>query len=201
MFLPELGLPKTCRIRSDRIFALMNDEQLREELSQTNILVIGSGTVNLATRVLNEYCLFRFNVPDDAKRVAGEVRKLSFQLSFQNDLNSFRTFWQIAAAPQQSEFNQRQDYKVPLQDLQRYARDIFRGVVPDQYILEFGRSEFTDPAGHLVRLKPNPCHSRAIISPGRNPYAGSDRFVTIMAAGTPRAGNSACRARAGQYAL
>jgi hypothetical protein len=190
MFLPELGLPKGRRITTDRIFALMKDEQLRRELGQTNILVIGSGIVNLATRVLNEHCLFRFKVTDEAKRVAEKVRGLSFQLAFESDLNSFRAFWQIARAPQQAEFSQYQNYRVPIQEMQRHVREIFGRTVPEQYIQDFGGSEFIDPAGEAVRFASNLFHNRAIVSLGRNPYAEGDRFVTIMAAGTGALGTA-----------
>jgi transcriptional regulator with XRE-family HTH domain len=189
MFLPQLGLPKECRIRSDRIFALMNDQQLRQELGQTNLLVIGSGTVNLATRVLNEHCLFRFRVRDEAKKVAERVRSLSFR----NDLNSFRAFWQIAEAPQRAEWSQNPDYRVPIHELQRQVREIFGGIIPGQYVLDFGGPEFIDTAGEtegVVSRKFHRFHDRAIVSLGRNPYAESDRFVTIMAAGAGAVGTA-----------
>ena len=188
MFLPQLGLPKDCMIRTDKIFALMNEEQLKREFGRTNVLVIGSPMVNLAARAFNEHCIFRFAVAPEVKEVEQKLRHLSF-----GDNEHFRIFWQMAEDPLRIDLNDYQDLDVSPQELNELSEkvvEIFGRRTPSQYLAKFVGLEMVDPAAEVVTLERTEDNDFGILSLGRNPYAGNDDYVCIMAAGISALGTA-----------
>jgi transcriptional regulator with XRE-family HTH domain len=104
-FLLKLGLGSDVTIKSDKLFVLMGKEYLEHEFGKTNLLVIGSPAVNFAARVINNYSVFRFNLPSWLKEKEEIIRTLKEpdhwdpdlpSLKELNELKNLNPFWQLA---------------------------------------------------------------------------------------------------------
>src|SRR6185295_18401362 len=89
-FLLKLGLPDNVTIKSDKLFVLMSWEYLKREFGNTNLLVIGSPAVNFAIRVINNYTVFRFNLPPWLKKKEELIRTLEDSDDWDADLPSLK---------------------------------------------------------------------------------------------------------------
>lgn len=181
IYLPQLKLPKECRVRSDRMFAVMSQDQLKHELGETNLLILGSPIANLASRALNDCCLFRFATHPDVRVMESKLRELNF-----SDHERFRAFWKIAESTQRSDLRDYLSQKLQAKDLEEIkdqVMKIFGIMTPSQHISKFVGEEqdIVNPTDTMWRYNRN--NDYAIISLGINPYASSNEYVTIMAAG------------------
>jgi transcriptional regulator with XRE-family HTH domain len=104
-FLLRLELPSNTMIKSDKLFVLMSWEYLEREFGNTNLLVIGSPAVNFAARVINNYSVFRFNLPPWLKKKEELIRTLEESGDWDADLPSpkelqdpknLELFWKLA---------------------------------------------------------------------------------------------------------
>ena len=182
MFLPKLGLPQDCAVKSDKIFATMDEDQLRREFGKTNILVIGSPGVNLASRIFNEHCLFRFTIDPQLNEVEKELGSLDLL----DNLPALRAFWKMAKDPAKIDLAEFQDWDLSPELLIRSseeARRLFGHRSPAYYVSLFSGSGLIDPAQKVVTLQRHNHNDFAVISLGRNPYADKPNYVCIMAAG------------------
>lgn len=75
-----LKLPEDVEILSDKVFINSTDDQLKRQLGDKNLLIIGSPTANHAARLANESALFWFNIAEytrwQANRIREELRSL-----------------------------------------------------------------------------------------------------------------------------
>lgn len=69
LYLPQLGLPPDTLIVSDKIFVIERPEIIRQLSKEVNILTIGSPAVNLFSRRINDYSLFKFDIEPEAKEL------------------------------------------------------------------------------------------------------------------------------------
>ncbi|HEX7185502.1 MAG TPA: hypothetical protein VF756_27005 [Thermoanaerobaculia bacterium] len=67
LYLPKLGLHPDTLILSDKVFVIERPEVIRQLCREVNILTIGSPAVNLFSRIINEYSVFRFDIEQEAR--------------------------------------------------------------------------------------------------------------------------------------
>lgn len=104
-FLSKLRLPRNVSIRSDKPFVVMERKYLEAEFGNTNLLIIGSPAVNFAARLVNNYSVFRFNLPQKLKQEEELMRTLKEPSDWEPQLLPLRAlkdkkkldvFWQLA---------------------------------------------------------------------------------------------------------
>lgn len=77
MFLLQLGLPPDTLIVSDKIFRLIDDDKsLAERFREYNILTIGSPAVNLFSRMINDWSLFRLDIGLEAREEMAKQERI-----------------------------------------------------------------------------------------------------------------------------
>jgi hypothetical protein len=69
LYLAKLQLPPDTLILSDKVFIIERPEIIRQLCSEVNILTIGSPAVNLFSRRINDFSLFRFEIETGSKEL------------------------------------------------------------------------------------------------------------------------------------
>jgi hypothetical protein len=183
-FLLKLGLPPDCLLKTDKSFARMTEDEREKVFGRTNLLMIGSPMVNLASRFFNQHSLFRFAIDRDLMEIDEKLRKLSLI----DNAGTLQVFWDMAMNPQKEVSEYYKDYDILQPDLDplfEAARQIFGRRKPTSYIERFASEtliDFTTITG-AVSLRRKFGNDFAILSLGRNPFAVNNDYVCIMAAG------------------
>lgn len=81
-------------IWSDKLFVHLNEDEIKREFGDNDLILLGSPAVNLASRAINSHFIFRFAVPDIAQTFDAELRKVSAI----NDRLRLEIFWKMSAA-------------------------------------------------------------------------------------------------------
>ncbi len=182
MFLHELGLPSYV-FTTDRILASVERKLLEEELSKTNVLVIGSPIVNLMARDFNKHCLFRFIV--DSRYEELEAKLKQYHGDF-DDIPRIQAFWKIAEDPLRDYHRGADDPNLPpkmVEEIKAEVQKIFGHIIPSQFIanlIGLGHG-LVDPVDPMVNLHWDSNYDFALISLGENPY--NNNFACVMVAG------------------
>jgi transcriptional regulator with XRE-family HTH domain len=184
-FLPQLGLPRDTRIRSDKLCVLLAPDTLRSLFGQTNLLIIGSPAVNFASRAANKHSLFRFNMSQELK--LWEER--SAKLRHLNAREHLRIFSKMAQNPQYIGTDPgTYNTQLPREEIFAIAEDVKDALGNHDLrsiMNQFRRSGFVDPIDERIHGQfTHEDNDFCAISIGKNPYADKNSdFVAITAAG------------------
>lgn len=183
MFFHTLGFADTVPIVSDKFFVLMDDDFLRREFGQCNLLVVGSPGVNLASRVINAHAIFRFDLSAEARQFEKSLREFR-EL---DDLNYLRVFWDMAQDPAHINLAKYKNSGVSEEMRQKLADKVqaLLGTQKTELMTDnFRKPGLVDAFHRYVTAKVTGDHNDyGLISLARNPFAESDDFVAIMVAG------------------
>lgn len=194
-YLLELGMRGgSTVIKSDKLFAWMDDERLEREFGNSNLLVIGSPSVNLAARRINALSVFQFAF--DA-----EIKEWERQLRNTKDLNDrqyLRRFWQIArnsdsardpeAIGLESLLADDEDDSLASRErakkIAKVAKELLKGNKASYWMNRFRKPGFLDPVDGVVHgLYTREDNDFGLISLARNPFAKNKDYVCIFVAG------------------
>ncbi len=194
-YLLELGLRgESTAIKSDKLFAWMDDERLEREFGNTNLLVIGSPSVNLAARRINAFSVFQFAFDTEIKEWERQLRNTKDL----NDRQTLRRFWQIArsselardpdaagfeglfAGDEEDSLASRERAK----KVAKMAKELLKGNKAAYWMNRFRKPGFLDPVDGVVHgLYTREDNDFGLISLARNPFARNKDFVCIFVAG------------------
>lgn len=194
-YLLELGLRgDSATIKSDKLFAWMDDERLEREFGNTNLLVVGSPSVNLAARRINTQAVFQFAFDQEIKAWERQLRNTK-EL---NDRQYLRKFWQIArnsewardpealgldsliAGDEEDSLASRERAK----KVARMAKELLKGNKAAYWMNRFRKPGFLDPVDGVVHgLYTREDNDFGLISLARNPFSKNKDFVCIFVAG------------------
>ena len=169
-------------------------ERLEREFGNTNLLIIGSPSVNLAARRINPHAIFQFAFDTEIKDWERQLRNTK-EL---NDRQYLRRFWQIA---RHSEWA-RDPEAIALADLiggdeedslasrerakkvARLAKELLKGNKAAYWMNRFRKPGFMDPVDGVVHgLYTREDNDFGLISLARNPFSKSKEHVCIFVAG------------------
>jgi hypothetical protein len=172
----------------------MDNERLEQEFGQTNLLVIGSPSVNLAARRINNLSVFQFAFDTEIKAWERQLRDTK-EL---NDRQNLRKFWQIARSgelarePEAITFEQlagdgeddspasRERVKI----VSRIAKELLKGNRAAYWMNRFRKPGFMDPIDGVVHgLYTREDNDFGLISLAKNPFSKSADYVCIFVAG------------------
>lgn len=186
MFLPRLKLDSTVDIRSDKLFVLMDDEYLRRKFGQTNLLIIGSPAVNLLARLVNKTAIFQFDPATDIAVWERWERYVNAN-KLLNDRRYLQAFWELAEAPPTARGHTSVDEDLPAQELselKNIVAQLLDGSTPKDLMNKFRKPGIMDPAENCVQAQTTRSDNDfGVISVARNPFADSDDYLAIVAAG------------------
>lgn len=194
-YLLELGLRSDSTvIKSDKLFAWMDDERLEREFGNTNLLIVGSPSVNLAARRINTHAVFQFAFDTEIKEWERQLRSTK-EL---NDRQYLRRFWQIArnsdwardpdaigleslmAGDEDDSLASRERAK----KVARMAKELLKGNKAAYWMNRFRKPGFLDPVDGVVHgLYTREDNDFGLISLARNPFCKSNDYVCIFVAG------------------
>lgn len=185
-FVLQLGLPEDTVVRTDKVCVLSSPESLRRLFGSSNLLVLGSPAVNLASRVINSSALFRFDLASEIKMWEREIAELA-HLRQRDHLRVFAEMLK-RKKPVSTNPGDYGDPNILCEDMHRLAAEatnIFRGQEEKEVLNGFRRAGLIDPADQRIHGKHTPEDKDfAIISLARNPFANPDSdYVAILAAG------------------
>lgn len=153
----QLGLPHDTEIVSDKVFVVSDEDYLKERFGNKNLLIIGSPSSNLLSRIVNSTALFRFHVDQDTQKFANETAA---------------TIRSIKDRPL---------------ELRRFALDPVNQERLRFYMNQFRKGGLLDPTNlrGLRGFVIPPDRDYGVVTLCRNPYAPTDsiEFVSILAAG------------------
>lgn len=185
MFLPQLGLDCSVDIRSDKLFVLTSEEDLKRKFGKTNLLVIGSPAVNFAARILNSHSIFQFDLDMAAWEVWDACVKSNKRL---DDRRHLQVFWEMVQSPQPiqiQEFHNSNLSETELLELKALVERLLDKGSPKDLMNVFRKPGIMDPADDRVQAQTTRADNDfAVISVAPNPYADEgDDYVVILAAG------------------
>lgn len=186
MFLPHLKLDSTVDIRSDKLFVLMDEEYLQRKFGQTNLLIIGSPAVNLLARLVNKTAIFQFDPATDIAVWERWERYVNAN-KLLNDRRYLQAFWELAEALPSARGHTSMDEDLPAQELSELKNIVIQlldGSTPKDLMNKFRKPGIMDPADNCVQAQTTRSDNDfAVISVARNPFADSDDYLAIIAAG------------------
>lgn len=200
MFLPYMwrGL-KGASIKSDKLLVRMPQEYLEErspELSERNLLVLGSPSANWGARILNKGCVFPFRIDQDVARQS-EILLNDNRLQ---DEDFASEFWSLTLAADESGVQLDKDEMERLSDDGRrqreeaaeLARRVLGGSTAKAVMNKFRTLGILDPAdqenhGTFVHS----ANDFAVVSLARNPYSKTGRHRAVICAGIHGPGTAA----------
>ncbi len=194
-YLLKLGLRSDSTvIKSDKLFAWMDDERLEREFGNTNLLIIGSPSVNLAARRINTHAIFQFAFDKEIKDWERQLRNAK-EL---NDRQYLRRFWQIARSSEWARNPEAVGLEKLLADeeddslasherakkVARMAKELLKGNKAAYWMNRFRKPGFLDPVDGVVHgLYTREDNDFGLISIARNPFCKSQDYVCIFVAG------------------
>ena len=189
-FLPELGLPKSTRIYSDKLFVRMPLSFLEKVFGQTHLLVIGSPAVNLLARELNDSAVFRWVVDPGLDEW---FRRLLKRKPVLDNRKSAELFSRLLRSVQEGgELTQAVESlakmegfrATDLETVEPLAREILGDRKPADWLAGFREGGILDPADSKVHgsyVRHN--NDFGLVSLALNPYDSTDRFLSVLVAG------------------
>ncbi len=206
MFLPGLGLAgeQAVTIVSDKLFVMQNEATLARMFGQTNLLLIGSPAANFATRLINNKALFRFDLRAKSRAWAGQIAAVAGTLDEPRKLEAFLRLIQQPNQVIRAVFEERgvseeelEGSLIPavvkrlfdldedeVRELVTLKDEIFGKEKPADWMNSFRKPGFVDPASQrFYGSTTGPNIDFGVVSLARNPFAASDDYVCIIAAG------------------
>ena len=184
-------------ITTDKLLARLPFARLREraELSERNLLIIGSPAVNWATRLLNKGAVFPFRIDEDVFQRSEHL--LTDDRMQNRDFAS--TFWKLAqsvrpghgSAPLDSSLLD-DDERPYAEDAEELLRPVLAGSTAKALMNRFRALGILDPAdqeNHGTNVHSD--NDFAVITLARNPFARTDRYRAVICAGVHGSGTAA----------
>lgn len=200
MFLPHMwqGL-EGAAIKSDKLLVRMPQEYLEEqvpEISERNILIIGSPAVNWGARTFNKGAIFPFRIDPDVVRQSEAL--LNDDRMQDEDFAS--EFWNLAQAADESGVHLDQSELEQLSDDDRQqregaaelARTVLGGSTAKAVMNRFRTFGVLDPAdqeNHGTFF--HSANDFAVVTLARNPYSKTGRHRAVICAGIHGPGTAA----------
>ena len=188
-YLLELGLKKV-RILTDKIFVLLDHDELQNLFGKTHILTIGSPAVNFLTRYINSQNLFYFDIPDTAIKDISEHEKIINDIRYDPvDLFIYKEIFERDLTPDEiikQDLVNYQDYEGLAAKCNQLYKEFRELKLNDKnwkaFIHNFDRTGIFDPidgSKHAVSLRSY--NDFGILSIARNPYSKEDYYVITIA--------------------
>ncbi|NUQ83498.1 MAG: hypothetical protein HUU11_02185 [Anaerolineales bacterium] len=188
-YLLNLGLKKV-RILTDKIFVLLDQEELQNLFGKTHILTIGSPAVNFLTRQINSQNLFYFDIPDTAIQDISKHEKIINDIRYDPvDLFIYKEIFERGLTPDEIIKQDLMDYP-DIESLAERSKQLYKEYKAlnlkhknwKQFIHNFDRTGIFDPIDgikHAVTLRSY--NDFGILSISRNPFSKEDFFVITIA--------------------
>jgi DNA-binding XRE family transcriptional regulator len=181
MYILKLGLERTTKIKSDKIFALMDDDYLQAELGNTNLLIIGSPAANFAARRINKDSLFRFGIPKEMQtfeKKLGDLKQL-------NDEAHLQVFWKMIQEPENKDISKYEGGSVPKKELiglRKAVEDLLQRY-PLKYLLnQYKKPGLIDPADGMVHAQHTGLQNDfGLVSLAKHPF--SEKHLCVFVGG------------------
>lgn len=200
MFLPHLwrGL-EGASIKSDKLLVRMPQEYLEErvpEISERNLLIIGSPAVNWGARILNRGAIFPFRIDSE---VVGQSQVLLNDDRMQDE-DFASEFWNLAQAADESGVHLDENELERLSDEDRQQREeaaelvrqVLNGSTVKAVMNKFRTFGVLDPAdqeNHGTFF--HSANDFAVVTLARNPYSKTGRHRAVICAGIHGPGTAA----------
>ncbi len=188
-YLLNLGL-KRVRILTDKIFVLLDREELQNLFGKTHILTIGSPAVNFLTRQVNSQNLFYFDIPDAAVKDISKHEKIINDIRYDPvDLFIYKEIFERGLTPDEIIKQDLMDYQEH-ESLAQRSNQLYKEFKElklkdkswKRFIHNFDRTGIFDPIDgikHAVTLRSY--NDFGILSIARNPFSEGDFFVITIA--------------------
>jgi hypothetical protein len=200
MFLPHMwqGL-EGATIRSDKLLVRMPQEYLEEqvpEISERNLLIIGSPAANWGARILNKGAIFPFRIDPDVVRQSEAL----LNDDRMQDEDFAHEFWTLAQAADETGVHLDEDELSRLGDDDRQQREgaaelvrtVLGGSTAKAVMNRFRTFGVLDPAdqeNHGTFF--HSANDFAVVTIARNPYSKTGRHRTVICAGIHGPGTAA----------
>lgn len=200
MFLPHMWRSlEGAAIRSDKLLVRMPQEYLEEqvpEISERNLLIIGSPAGNWGARILNKGAIFPFRIDPDVVRQSEAL----LNDDRMQDEDFALEFWTLAQSADKSGIHLDQDELEQLSDDDRQqregaaelARAVLGGSMPKVVMNKFRALGLLDPAdqeNHGTFF--HSANDFAVVTLARNPYSKAGRHRAVICAGIHGPGTAA----------
>lgn len=181
---------KSVRILTDKIFVLLDQEELQNLFGKTNILTIGSPAVNFLTRHINSQNLFYFDIPDTAVKDILEHEKIINNIRYDPEhLFIYKEIFERGLTPDEIIKQDLMDYpdRENLTVICNQLYGEFNALKLNnknwkQFIHNFDRTGIYDPIdGNKHAVATKPYNDFGIISFAQNPYSKGDYYIITIA--------------------
>ena len=175
---------------TDKTFVLEDDQTLKEEFGDMNLLVVGSPAVNLLARQMNDRHPFRFDISNVAKRDVVEHEKLLDKIKFNpTALHAYKQIFEHGLSPKEiadTYFRDSPDRPKLEQETEKVYED-FQSLRLNFrqwkfFIHNFDRPGIIDPMdGEKHAVMTNAYNDFGLVSVARNPYSNGNRYMISVA--------------------